>query len=672
MRKFSKDIEKRLLFLSSKTDNIFTDEAAKIVKKGTRTKAENIKCNDENLKKIKSQLPNGIYRSVDELIKVINANMSKNEKSSITYSPIALDRQKLKACKKMSYTKGNVITGRDKEIQEILLALSKKDKRGAIIVGEPGTGKTAIVRAINAALVDRNVPRQLIGCELHVLDIPYIFTTFKEDPMGTIINILETVSKDDKHIVFIDEVHQLLNQKMNDVLKPYLTEKIRFIGSTTVDEYHSIITDDKALERRFTIINCEEPNIDATSDMIVNTKNVFQDYHNCSIPDASIKYLVENGSRFLGHRKNPDKSLDILDMACTLMNQTEIKNEITESKKNDDELLNIDNDLFEINSMTTIPGNRTLTKDHIDMGISSLTGIDYGKIRNSLNYDYVNKILKDTVFGQNEQLEELANVVNIMKHINFDQDKPMSTMLLVGNSGSGKHTAVKKLTELIFGSTNNLIDYDMGSFTSEFMITELKGAPPGYVGYAKSGKLIKEIRNKPQSIVYFRNINKCHPTVLDYLLTSIRKGSMVDSAEREVRLNNTIIIFSVSLSENESKDLGKKSAGIGFSTSTDKINKKDIKLLKNVVSADLIESVDSTIIFDELETKTLQKIYENNLQKYLTMYKKVDIDLGKLKKAVMEGVKTGHDVINNLSSQVPKLIFKTTKNDVKKEKKWKK
>lgn len=653
MKLFSKDIEKRLMFLSSKTDDIFTRSAINTIKKGT--KAKTVKQNTTNLSRIKSQLPNGIYKNINELIRVIEANMSSNDDSSTSCSVLTIDRPKLKPCKNIIYGKGNVITGRTDEIAKILLTLSRKDKRGVILVGEPGTGKTAIVRAINELLRDRKVPRQLIGCEIHNIDIPYIFTNYKDDPMGHIINILETMSTDDKHIAFIDEVHQLLNHKMNDVLKPYLTEKIRFIGSTTIDEYHAIVTDDKALERRFTIVHVEEPNVAKTSDMIINTKKVYQDYHNCSINDDVIRYLVENGSRFLGHRKNPDKSLDILDTACTIMNEYEVKTEIDNKKPTGDELDDLDNDIHAIASMKTVPGNRILTKEYVDKGISSMTGIDYSKIRNSMNYGYICDEMSKHVFGQDSQIKELANVVNIMKHINFDQNKPLSTMLLVGKPGTGKNTAVNKLAELIFGTENNVIDYDMGGFTSEFMITELKGAPPGYVGYAKSGKLIKEIRNKPQSIVFFRNINKCNDSILDYLLTSIRKGKLVDSAEREVRLNNTIIVFSATLSDDESNMLIKGSTGIGFAT-TDQCKNPE-EGLKKIINKDLINAVNSTIMFNDLDKTILKNIYDTNLNKYLDMYKDVNIDLDNLNTMVMTDAKNGHDIVSGLAAQIPKLIF---------------
>lgn len=537
------------------------------------------------------------------------------------------------------------------------------------------THNTALVQAINARLIQRTVPRQLIGCEILTMETPMIFSKYKEDPIGTIIGILEKASEYDKAILFIDEVHQLLSQRMNDILKPYLTEKIRFIGSTTINEYHSIITEDTALERRFTIVPVREPSIEETISMVKGTKMVFEEYHKCSVPDNICKYLVETGSRFLGTRRNPDKSLDLLDIASSIMYENEIIMKHIEHKKTDDYWNNLEIKTKELNSLHIEAGNRTLTKKYVDLAISNLTGIDYSDIANSLDFNAVCNNIKKDIFGQDEAINSLANVVNIFKHISYDRERPVSIVLLVGPSGVGKKSIAQSLAKNLFGSKSCFIDYDMSSFKDSFTITELKGSPPGYVGYAKSGSLIKAIRTNPLSIVYLRGIDKAHETIIQYLIDGCRNGRLIDSAEREAKLNNSIIIFSVTLSTSEYKDIikGKAKRTMGFSSknSESENSNSDIKTaLIPFVGNQLVNTCDDIILFNELNDKNLQEIYNANVDYFIKMYKNVNIDSNKLRKDVMNNASNGHEIISRLSSEVPKQVFnklsnKEKTNDVK-------
>ena len=644
----SNQIENRLRNLSLKTNNLFADISVKILKK----KCDIVKnYNEANFKTITSQIPDGIYSNIDDLIAKIQQIAISQSTKNISYSPLNQTYKIFDACKKISYSKGNIITGREKEIDKVLLTLSRKNKRGLILIGEPGTGKTAIIREINTRLINGTVPFPLKGVKLHNLDIPWIFTHYKDDPISKIIEILETANADPKHILFIDEVHQLLNEKFNDILKPYLTEDIRFIGSTTIDEYHNIVTEDKAIERRFTIINVNEPSINETVKMVINTKKVYEQYHNCSITDELCKYTVENGSRFLGHRKNPDKSFDILDKACSIMNIKGVRM-ITTALPSADPLVGLDNDLNDMRGETLVSTDQVLTKKYIDLAISDIAGIDYNYIKNSLDYNFISSELKSKITGQDSAMNELANIANIMKHVGYNRTRPITIGLIVGTHGVGKSKSVNLLAELLYGSKNSVIEYDLAEFSQEFQLTELKGAPPGYVGYQKSGKLIKEIRNNPQSIVYLKHINKCHPNIAEYLLTSIKNGKLVDSAEREVSLNNTIIIFSVSLEESDDKTVSKGSMGFAMAGDDGKGN------LDKIVNKNILDAVDTVIRYNNLTDVDMDFIFNSNVDATLEMYNNVEIDRVALKNKVFEeSCKNGNDIINRLTSIIPKMIF---------------
>lgn len=659
----SATVENALKHVARHTDDLFSDESKKILSRTRKLDKEVYLTRDCRTKydTLVDSLPDGIYTKVSQILNIIDTTNERNSVNSVMYSPLALNYPEFKCCKILKYQKGHVITGRDQEIEQILLTLCKSTKRGTILVGEPGVGKTAIVNAINSRLVERTVPRQLIGAQILNLDIPYVFTRFKDDPIGAIIKVLERASSYDKAILFIDEVHQLLGHKMNDIMKPYLTEQIRFIGSTTVNEYHAIITEDVALERRFTVVPVEEPSVDKTIQMIQGTKATFEKTHKCIIPDDICKYVVENGTRFLGHRKNPDKSLDLLDIACAMLDNTEIKQNTVPYTLTGDFLTDLNKDKTELESINFIPGDRILNTHYVNQAISSVTNIPFDSIKNSLDYATVFNGLKEEIVGQEEALKTLANITNIFKHIKSGRNRPISVLLLVGPAGVGKRSAAKLLAKYLFGSSNRYIEFDMSGMTSEFMITELKGAPPGYVGYGKSGGLIKSIRNNSQSVVFFRGTDKADATIKQYLIECARHGRITDSADREASLVNTVLLHSITLNEDDTSKVFniKSKSPMGFSPIKDDKDKKEKyneKELKRIVGEELLRSADEVVLFNKLTEADLKKIFDANLPKYLNMYD-VDIDRHILESNVLTDSKNGHDVVTRLTTEVPKMVF---------------
>lgn len=661
--KLSSSVINYLTNIAKERDELINDNNLKI--SFDKQSIRQTKVIKDRLELLANQLPIGLYTNPIQVYNYIKDSIRRNEKDSLSYSPLITDYPELHCCRPMKYRTGNIITGRDKEIESILLSLIKSSKRSVILTGDPGTGKTAVVRAVNNRLIERTVPRQLNGCYILTLDIPYIYAKHKEDPVGTIIKALERASEYDKAILFIDEVHQLLSHKMNDILKPYLTEKIRFIGSTTIDEYHAIITEDRALERRFTLIPIDEPNFERTIGMIKGTKSVYEEYHKCTIPNEICEYVVVNGSRFLGYRRNPDKSLDLMDIACSIMYEKEIIHKESEADNNEFSLKSIEKRKSEIMSYDEKPGDRVLSQHYVNLAISSVTGIPYGDIKNSLNYSQVCSNISKEILGQEEQIKTISNVVNIFKHVKADRDRPVSVLTIVGPEGVGKTSACKLLAKNLYGRDDYFIEYDMSGMTSEFMITELKGAPPGYVGYKNSGKLVKEIRNCPQSVVYLRGINKAHECIRQYIVDACRRGSIYDSADRVAPLNNAVIIYSVTLDKDEYNRVCKNSNKVmGFSSKTenDEGGKLNKETLEKVIGKELVAASDEVIIFDKLSKETLDQIFKRNISEYLDIYD-VDVDSIELKKQVMQDVTNGKEVISKLASEVPKFVFKQLRQE---------
>jgi len=643
---------KQVLYkISGETKDIFSEKALEIIEKEHRSlKASSRHIKIELIEPLLSQLPDVPITKVHQLLEYVKAARKRNIELSVSYSPLVIDYKEFKPCKLMKFNNGDIITQRDREIEAILLTLCRKRKRGVILIGEAGTGKTAVVNAINNKLIQRTVPRQLIGCQVLNMDIPYILSKNKEDPIAAIVKILEKACEYDKVILFIDEIHQLLNNRMNDILKPYLTEQIRFIGSTTSDEYHNIVNEDKALERRFTVVLINEPSIQTTIEMVKGTKITFEEHHKCTIPDDVCSYLVENGSRFLGNRRNPDKSLDILDMSCSIMYESEIKSIY------DKEDVKIGSNIREIASLRDVTGNRILNKHYVDMAIAKLTGIRYEEIKNSLDQEYIISAMKEAIVGQDKSIEQVSNIVNIFKVSKCDRTRPISKMLFIGPEGCGKKTTGEALAQYLYGDKNHFIYMDMSGFKNSFMITELKGSPPGYIGYGKSGGLIKLIKNNPLSIVYLSKINEADKEIVQYLLSASKSGIMKDSAEREAYLNNCVVIFAVTLKDKDFDNLAKAKGSMGFAKEDDKkvdINEK----LEDLIGPDIVSCVDNIILFDKLTKPSLEHIFDKKSADILSGYN-VSIDINEIRKKVLETAKNGHEIISQVESEIPKLMFK--------------
>lgn len=651
MKKLSAEIQNILYHLkANKVDNLYTIQALNII----NNTIPNSKKSD--ISNLIDQIPNGIYNKTNELKQLIENNIKIVSNDSLNFSPISINFKELVPCKEMQYRKGNIITGRDNIIDKCLLTLNRKNKRSIILVGQAGTGKTAIVNAINAKLMERTCPKDLIGCYLLNMDIPYILNKYKEDPIGTIVKILELACDYDKAILFIDEVHQLLTNRMNDLLKPYLTEKLRLIGCTTVDEYHNIITDDPAIERRFTFIHVDEPSLNDTIKMLINTKNVYEQHHKCIITEDICKYIVELGNRFIGNRRNPDKALDILDIACTVLNKNNISETHDKQKTEKSFINNLDNNTKELVSLRKESQNRILNKESVDKTISNLINIDYEKISYSLNSSKIKENFEKIILNQKEAVSKFANIINIFKISSYDRIRPISVQLILGPTGCGKKTLSMSLAETLFGDIKSFINYDMSGMKDSFSLTELKGAPPGYVGYKQSGELIKALRNNPSSLVYFRNIHKAHESIISYIVDMCKSGIIVDTAQRSAKLNNSVIIFSVTLNDSEYNQLvtgANKTMGFSSTKPSDAYSKK---YLEELVGNNLVSICDSITIFNKLTKDDLKKIFDKNLNYYLKLYN-VDIDIKKLEDSILSTSSTGSDVISKLESEIPRMVF---------------
>lgn len=411
------------------------------------------------------------------------------------------------------------IVGRDKEIDLMISVLSRKDKANPMLIGEPGVGKTALVEKLACLIADQEVPEALKNAVIYELHLNTLVagTKYRGDFEEKLQNLIKSLQKYPEVILFIDEIHQMIGAgksegsiDVSSVLKPYLARgDIRCIGATTFDEYEKYIAKDRALERRFQIIQVKEPDKQATKDMLLAKTKEYEDYHHVDIHTSIIDEIVEYCDYFMPNRKFPDKAIDVLDLACVRAKRQKLA-EVSE------------------------PVIRDVIEQLIDIPIASKDRVAY--LKASLN---------ERIIGQEEVVDKIMHQVSWIEQ-GVISSRPLGVWLFLGSSGVGKHTAVEAFNRAYFNQ-EDLIEIDMA-------------APEATLNSA-----VTKIRRNPYAVLYVSNLHAAQPKYLQFLKQSIMRGYMEQDMQK-IDLRHCIVIMSgdfklestVSLRFNDQQDLMKQ------------------------------------------------------------------------------------------------------------------
>ena len=526
----------------------------------------------------------------------------------------------------------DTIIGRDNEIERAIEILCRKTKNNPILIGDAGVGKSAIAEGLALKIVKGEVPEMLKGKKIFSLELGSLMagTKYRGSMEEKLKNAIETIIKDKNIIVFIDEIHTLVQASSEkgeispaDMLKPYLARgDMQTIGATTIDEYRKFIEQDKALERRFQPIIVEQPSVADCIKILQGVKSGYEKYHNVTITDEAIVSAVKLSDRYITDRNLPDKAIDLIDEASSKARVKARADEKPEIKEND-----------------------------IAVVVSKWTGVPVSKIgetdRERLNN--LENILHQRVVGQNEAVEEVCKALRRSRIGISDAKRPIGSFLFLGQTGVGKTELCKALAEAMFDSEKALIRIDMSEYMESHSVAKLIGAPPGYVGFDDGGQLTEQVRRRPYSVILFDEIEKAHPDVLNILLQLLDDGRLTDSKGRVVNFKNTIIIATSNLGANKVKsgiDLGfKEKSSATKSEESDYERDKQIMLdeMKKYLKIELINRFDNIVVFhklNKLEMAKIATIIINNLNKRL---KEQNITLKLDEKALQIIVEKGSD-----------------------------
>ena len=544
------------------------------------------------------------------------------------------------------------VLARDREITRMIEILNRRTKNNPVLIGEPGVGKTAIVEGLAERIVSQNVPSNLLGKRVMVLDMGTLLagTKYRGEFEERLKNIISEIEDAGDIILFIDEIHTIIgaggsegSADASNILKPALSRGlIQCIGATTTEEYRKYFEKDAALERRFQPIKVEEPSTENSIKILEGLRHKYEEHHDVEILDEAIDSAVKLSTTYITDRCLPDKAIDLIDEACSKVKLRYYKSP-EKLKEYEDELsrLNKEKDRAVINQEFEIAAKKRdevnkiiskieefkiswqdslskdkikITADHIAEVLAAWTGVPVTKLTETESERLLKleEILHKRVIGQDEAVVSLAKAVRRARSGFKEPNRPIGSFIFLGPTGVGKTELAKSLSEALFSSEDNMIRIDMSEYMEPHSISRLVGAPPGYVGHEEAGQLSEQVRQKPYSVILFDEIEKAHPSIFNILLQVLDDGRLTDAAGRVVDFKNTIIIMTSNVGVSELND--QKFVGFGGSDSIKNdyknVQNTMMEALKKQYRPEFLNRIDDIIVFKTLEKEELEKISE--------------------------------------------------------------
>jgi len=481
------------------------------------------------------------------------------------------------------------LIGREDILYRTIQVLCRRTKNNPIHVGEPGVGKTAITMGLARLIAEGKVPKKLKDAEIFAMDLGSMLagTKYRGDFEERIKKVLEATKKHPNPIVYIDEIHNIVGAgalsggslDASNLLKPYLMEgKLRFIGATTYDEYKKYFSKDKALSRRFQVIDVKETTVEETIEILKGIKENYEKYHQVQYTEEAIKSAVILSDKYINERYLPDKAIDVIDEAGSY---------VAIKKRKDQEIIIIDETVIEevVSQMCKIPKKTVESSE-----VTSLKNLE--------------STLKEQVFGQDLAIEEVVRCIKMSKAGLNEDNKPVASMLFVGPTGVGKTEIAKTLAK---GLGIELVRFDMSEYVEKHAASKLIGSPPGYVGYEEGGLLTDAIRKKPHCVLLLDEIEKAHGDILNVLLQVMDYATLTDNQGRIADFRNVIIIMT---SNAGARNIGKNLVGFGEREVRGEAIMEEVK---KVFSPEFRNRLDKIVVFNHINKEMAYNIARKEL-----------------------------------------------------------
>ncbi len=593
---------------------------------------------------------------IDKLYDEFSKKETKNISKKLLVIECGID-----LCKKAK--EFDPLIGRDREVEELIEIICRRNKNNPLLIGEAGVGKTAIVEELAKRIVNNNVPDKLKNTRIISLSMGNLVsgTKYRGEFEERVTKIIRELENNPEIILFIDEIHTLVGAggaegaiDASNILKPALARgNIKVIGATTINEYKDSISKDKALNRRFQTILIKENSDIETKVILYNLKSIYEEYHHVIINNNVIDQIIELSNKYIMNKRNPDKSLDILDTVCAKVSLRKninidkinsIKEELENIKKEKNDLIikhhfneatilrdkeiELETSLSNLKRKISKKRKKTITIKDVAMVIENKTNIPIYEVNDNISkINGLRKYLKDKIIGQDNVIDDLVNISKKVL-LGLKSDLPYS-ILFIGKSGVGKTMLVKEYSKYL---NIPLIRLDMGEYKESHTISKIIGSPPGYVGYNEYNNLLERVKNNPFSIILLDEIEKANSEVLNVFLSILDEGIILDNHGNKVNFRNTIIIMT--------SNIGSEQEIIGFNNNIDK--ESDIR--KNL-STIFVNRINKICYFNNLTEDNVREIIKKKLINIKKKYNKYQIKIDTDKNTINELVKESNYLI---------------------------
>lgn len=502
--------------------------------------------------------------------------------------------RKLVTCVNDTYADHNPLIGREAELERTMQVLCRKDKNNPLHVGEPGVGKTALIYGLTALIERGAVPERLRGARVYMMDMGTMVagTQFRGDFEKRIKMVMEGLAQDGNAILCIDEIHNLIGAGRNgdasldasNMLKPYLESgAIRFIGSTTYDEYNRYIAKQKSLVRRFQQIDIAEPSVDDAIRIVEGLRPSYEKFHGVKYAAGVVEFAVRSAAKHIRDRFLPDKAIDLIDEAGAYR---------------------------ETHPLTT-QKRQTVDRRLVTDILARVCKIDAEALKEQSN-DALRTLegdIKKEIFGQDEAVARVVEAVQMSKAGLADDTKPMASLLFVGPTGVGKTEVARVLSERM---GMKLVRFDMSEYAEKHAVAKLIGSPAGYVGYEDGGLLTAAVRKTPNCVLLFDEIEKAHPDIFNIFLQMMDYAALTDNHGERADFRNAIII----MTSNAGAQYASR-ASIGF---TGSVSRGDAMLttVKKTFKPEFINRLTDIVVFHDMSRQMASLILDKKLAQLQT------------------------------------------------------